>query len=105
MAVTRNCPCCHLHGCAKVNSALRKRALYLNTATKGECGVVDRGFSEGQMGHVDDFVRHQNIARFRRLLAETTDENERRHLLRLLEEEEASGEEQMKMPRGMNFPD
>ena len=36
-----------------------------------------------------EFVRRQNIAEFRKLLATTTDECQRRVLLRLLAEEEA----------------
>jgi hypothetical protein len=36
-----------------------------------------------------EFVRQHNIAEFRKLLAKTTDERQRRVLLRLIAEEEA----------------
>ena len=38
---------------------------------------------------MERFVQRKNIERYRRLLAETTDETRRRQLLRLLAEEEA----------------
>ena len=38
---------------------------------------------------MERFVHRQNIERFRRLLAETVDEAERRRILKLLAEEEA----------------
>ena len=37
-----------------------------------------------------EFVRHENIKRFKERLAETTDDNERKELLRLLADEEAN---------------
>jgi hypothetical protein len=40
---------------------------------------------------MDRFVHIQNLARFQRLLARTTDEAERRRVLKLLTEEEAKG--------------
>jgi len=36
----------------------------------------------------DQFIRRQNIERFRGLLETVTDENERRRILKLLEEEQ-----------------
>ncbi|HVZ52075.1 MAG TPA: hypothetical protein VG986_08925 [Pseudolabrys sp.] len=38
---------------------------------------------------MENFVRRQNIERYRRLLAETVDEAERRRIRKLLAEEEA----------------
>jgi hypothetical protein len=38
---------------------------------------------------MERFVHHANIERFRKLLNETTDEAQRRRLLKLLAEEEA----------------
>jgi hypothetical protein len=38
---------------------------------------------------MQEFVRKQNIAEYRKILAQTTDEDKRRILLRLLAEEEA----------------
>ncbi len=35
------------------------------------------------------FIRQQNVERFRRLLAQTSDESERQQILKLLAEEEA----------------
>lgn len=39
---------------------------------------------------MDDFVHTQNLDRFRKLLAETTDEAQRKTLLKLLAKEEAN---------------
>lgn len=38
---------------------------------------------------MDRFIRRENIERYRRLLAQTTDEAQRRQLLKLIAEEEA----------------
>lgn len=38
---------------------------------------------------MESFVHRENLERFRRLLAQTTDEAERRTILKLLAEEEA----------------
>lgn len=38
----------------------------------------------------DEFIHNQNVARYRRMLGETTDEQTRKMLMRLLEEEVAS---------------
>jgi hypothetical protein len=39
------------------------------------------------------FIRHQNLERFRRLLAQSPDESERRQIQKLLAEEEAKERE------------
>jgi hypothetical protein len=36
---------------------------------------------------MEKFVRHENVARYRRLLASSIDEKERQRILKLLEEE------------------
>jgi hypothetical protein len=45
----------------------------------------------------EGFVHHQNLAHYRKLLTETTDEAQRRLLLKLIAEEEAK---QPKSPKG-----
>jgi hypothetical protein len=35
---------------------------------------------------IDKFVRHQNVERYRRLLATVADENQREHIMQLLAE-------------------
>jgi hypothetical protein len=46
---------------------------------------------------MQEFVRQQNIAEFRKLLAKSTDGHQRRTLLQLLAEEEEKAPPQLKM--------
>ncbi len=48
---------------------------------------------------MDEFIRQLNIQHYRQLLAQTTDETQRKMLLRLLAEEEAKRVNQGTVPK------
>lgn len=83
-----------MHNSRLDGSPARLCALYVPVIRPRHPALLDFCRSRGlrtlsEERAVDRSVAHLNIERYRRLLAEETDEKKRRVLIRLLEEEEA----------------